>query len=431
MTSKLNAKLILPDGTEKPSLIVYYPPTLTGEEVEDIGRKILAVFSGTLCSDVEDEEGRGTTTEDMLDAGLLDADSVTAPLTPEPVGYVDPQRLRNLQQGKELSITLVAASEADLREGGDVPVYVEETGNLTRVIPKAMDEAGYRALATALTNAPDPTDYATELWNVKQKGVVIEDGTSAEEPTAVSFSIEAFHHQADNRHEEPRNMTIQDMLDCGMLGPGDFCSPEELWGEREYDSWFPIPASSASADAADARRYRALFTIHEFRRDPLWPVAEWFAGWQANKEQVDAALDAALGVAPSPAALPTDRLEQVIDTYLEDYEMVGEAPDGRDACYQPTDGERALIKDAILGLLANEEWDAEWGKLIEQRALGVLSADDSKGGWAAHVIGRELLRELADALAARCGTNAEEWPLIEQARRLLDGVDSVDGGHDA
>jgi hypothetical protein len=76
MTSKLNAKLILPDGTEKPSLIVYYPPTLTGEEVEDIGRQILTVFSGTLCSDVEDEEGRGTTTEDMLDAGLLDADGV-------------------------------------------------------------------------------------------------------------------------------------------------------------------------------------------------------------------------------------------------------------------------------------------------------------------------------------------------------------------
>jgi hypothetical protein len=73
---RFNAKLILPDGTEKPSLIVYYPPTLTGEEVEDIGREILAVFSGTLCSDVEDEEGRGTTTEDMLDAGLLDADGV-------------------------------------------------------------------------------------------------------------------------------------------------------------------------------------------------------------------------------------------------------------------------------------------------------------------------------------------------------------------
>jgi hypothetical protein len=73
---RFNAKLILPDGTEKPSLIVYYPPTLTGEEVEDIGRQILAVFTGRVLSDVEDEEGRGTTTEDMLDAGVLDSDGV-------------------------------------------------------------------------------------------------------------------------------------------------------------------------------------------------------------------------------------------------------------------------------------------------------------------------------------------------------------------
>jgi hypothetical protein len=80
---RYNAKLILPDGTEKPSLIVYYPPTLTGEEVEDIGREILAVFSGTLCSDVEDEEGRGTTTEDMLDAGLLDSAGVNASPAPK------------------------------------------------------------------------------------------------------------------------------------------------------------------------------------------------------------------------------------------------------------------------------------------------------------------------------------------------------------
>jgi hypothetical protein len=73
---RYNAKLILPEGTEPPSLIVYYPPTLTGEEVEDIGRQILAVFTGQVLSDVEDEEGRGTTTEDMLDAGLLDSAGV-------------------------------------------------------------------------------------------------------------------------------------------------------------------------------------------------------------------------------------------------------------------------------------------------------------------------------------------------------------------
>ena len=43
--------------------------------------------------------------------------------------------------------------------------------------------------------------------------------------------------------------------------------------------------------------------------------------------------------------------EPLIDEFLEDYEMVGEAEDGRDACHAPTEGERFLIKDAVMGLL--------------------------------------------------------------------------------
>jgi hypothetical protein len=93
---RFNAKLILPDGTEKPSLIVYFPPTLTGEEVEDIGRKVLAVFSGQVLSDVEDEEGRGTTTEDMLDAGLLDSDGVDLP------SRIDAERVNELNANPAL-----------------------------------------------------------------------------------------------------------------------------------------------------------------------------------------------------------------------------------------------------------------------------------------------------------------------------------------
>jgi hypothetical protein len=70
----------------------------------------------------------------------------------------------------------------------------------------------------------------------------------------------------------------------------------------------------------------------------------------------------------SSGVFATDRLEQIIDAYVADYELVGEDESGRDGCYTPTDTERGLIKDAIVGLLANEDWDAEWGKLIEQRA---------------------------------------------------------------
>ncbi len=49
--------------------------------------------------------------------------------------------------------------------------------------------------------------------------------------------------------------------------------------------------------------------------------------------------------------------EPLIDEFLEDYEMAGEDEGGRDACYAPTEGERALIKDAVMGLL-QAAWDS-------------------------------------------------------------------------
>jgi hypothetical protein len=70
----------------------------------------------------------------------------------------------------------------------------------------------------------------------------------------------------------------------------------------------------------------------------------------------------------SSGVFATDRLEQIIDAYVADYELVGEDESGRDGCYAPTDTERGLIKDAIIGLLADTDWDAEWGKLIALRA---------------------------------------------------------------
>jgi hypothetical protein len=147
---RFNAKLILPDGTEKPSLIVYYPPTLTGEEVEDIGRQILAVFSGTLCSDVEDEEGRGTTTEDMLDAGVLDADGVQeapAPKPPQwPAGLLDrikaaEQRIadnhapRRIPADPHGDVDLVLAEVRYLIEGCWPPFWIKDAAGVSIPAP--------------------------------------------------------------------------------------------------------------------------------------------------------------------------------------------------------------------------------------------------------------------------------------------------------
>jgi hypothetical protein len=47
--------------------------------------------------------------------------------------------------------------------------------------------------------------------------------------------------------------------------------------------------------------------------------------------------------------------EALVDEYLEDYEMVGEDEQGRDACYTPNDREKALIKDFVMGLFQEAE----------------------------------------------------------------------------
>lgn len=47
--------------------------------------------------------------------------------------------------------------------------------------------------------------------------------------------------------------------------------------------------------------------------------------------------------------------EAMVDKFLEDYEMRGEDEQGRDACHAPSEGERVLIKDAIMGLFAEAD----------------------------------------------------------------------------
>jgi hypothetical protein len=95
----------------------------------------------------------------------------------------------------------------------------------------------------------------------------------------------------------------------------------------------------------------------------------------------------------------TDRLEQIIDAYVADYELVGEDESGRDGCYAPTDTERGLIKDAIIGLLADPDWDAEWGKLIALRASD--SADTERHGSDKAVPNRDVSAYIASLVAER------------------------------
>lgn len=56
---------------------------------------------------------------------------------------------------------------------------------------------------------------------------------------------------------------------------------------------------------------------------------------------------------PQPqATTPAGEIsESVIDEFLEDYEMIGESEDGLEGCYVPDENDKALIKDAVFGLL--------------------------------------------------------------------------------
>ena len=58
--------------------------------------------------------------------------------------------------------------------------------------------------------------------------------------------------------------------------------------------------------------------------------------------------------APVPVAVGCNQSAAVRE-FIEDYEMIGESKDGRDACYRPNERERVLIEDAIHGFLASQE----------------------------------------------------------------------------
>lgn len=73
-----------------------------------------------------------------------------------------------------------------------------------------------------------------------------------------------------------------------------------------------------------------------------------------------------------------DPLEFAIDNFVTEYEL----NDG-EVFHRPNEFERLLIKDAIMGLIADHAFDAEWGKVIneqaERKAAALLAADKAGG----------------------------------------------------
>lgn len=74
--------------------------------------------------------------------------------------------------------------------------------------------------------------------------------------------------------------------------------------------------------------------------------------WRAARASVAAP---AAGDAPKPGS---PRVGQIVDEYVQEYELRGEDEEGRDGVYSPTETERYMIADAIYGLLAEPEFIA-------------------------------------------------------------------------
>lgn len=66
------------------------------------------------------------------------------------------------------------------------------------------------------------------------------------------------------------------------------------------------------------------------------------------------------GVSTVAQQVKTDgqNVGQIVDDYIQEYELRGEDEEGRDGVYSPNETERYMIADAIYGLLANDEFMA-------------------------------------------------------------------------
>jgi len=102
-------------------------------------------------------------------------------------------------------------------------------------------------------------------------------------------------------------------------------------------------------------------------KDALKQAIEAIKNNAGNPERVYQLANAALKEALAQPA-PVRDFEKAIDEYLDDYEMIGEDEDGRDACHSPTEGEKALIKDAIMGF--------DWPPAVQRKPLPPICHQD-------------------------------------------------------
>ena len=137
---------------------------------------------------------------------------------------------------------------------------------------------------------------------------------------------------------------IMELLSPTSSAPGDAQDERQAYtGELQFSA-FGIPFIVPSSDA-DAKQ-----------------IAEWGKGARVYLTQTKPA--SAAGDAHRPDFA---RAEQIAADFVQDYEWRGEDVAGRDTCYTPNKRERAMITDAILGLLAEPEFIAALAAQVPQQ----------------------------------------------------------------
>ena len=127
--------------------------------------------------------------------------------------------------------------------------------------------------------------------------------------------------------------------------------------------------------------------------------------------------------APPVSAEPVDwqAVEGRISEFVGEYEMFGEDEQGRDGCYIPNESERALISDAINGLLDDDELIAllrRAAPVAAQPDVTQQTLDDVKAGIPARDAEIEALRKENLSLLYQAAVDTEVASRL--ARRLFE-----------
>lgn len=148
-------------------------------------------------------------------------------------------------------------------------------------------------------------------------------------------------------HETRWKFSAYDDATPGVQALEQFAEKRGLSLDEPDISGWKSATPPAAAEAPAIRTDRSQpWTVEHLRNYPQEAVA-------LLNEHLSTPTDSAEAKAQPLTELAWDALtEAFIDAYLEDYEMIGEAPDGRDACHTPDEGEKELIKDAVMGLLS-------------------------------------------------------------------------------